>query len=91
MPIDSNALINSRETTDEEISELAQLSAEARAKLKPWLDTVAPKTALQTLGIGKGAPWRAGINGLGGAEGVSNWRSTSSRARTASTGCWNCA
>ena len=29
MPIDSNALINSRETTDEEISELAQLSAEA--------------------------------------------------------------
>ena len=30
MPIDSNALINSRETTDEEISELAQLSAEAR-------------------------------------------------------------
>ena len=71
MPIDSNALINSRETTDEEISELAQLSAEARAKLKPWLDTVAPKTALQTLGIGKGAPWRAGINGLGGAEGVS--------------------
>ena len=71
MPIDSNTLINSRETTDEEISELAQLSAEARAKLKPWLETVAPKTALQTLGIGKGAPWRAGINGLGGAEGVS--------------------
>ena len=68
MPIDSNALINSRETTDEEISGSPSSPPRRARSSSRGCREARPSSAPVGIGKGSGA---AGINGPhGGAEGV---------------------